>query len=304
MRLTQHTEVTKRAGGYVAVLGAAVLWGLSGVVAKSLFAESVSPEILVAFRLGGGAACALLYATAFRRRALREAWSHRLRVALLGACLAATQFAYYAAIASSTVATAIFLQYLAPVLLVLWGRVAEGEPLTTGRLLMVGMAWCGAVLLVMGPHGLLVTPGAVGWGLVSAVLFATYTVLARREVARSDSWGVLALALAAGALGWTVVVLPWDAWGRPYTVTQWLRFAHLAVLATVVPFGLFLHGLRTVPPARAALVATVEPVVAAAAALAVLSEPFTARQATGAALILAAVAWTHWEGLREPLPRT
>lgn len=300
MRLTRQVGVTKRAEGYAAVLGAGVLWGLSGVVAKSLFAESISPEILVAFRLGGGAACALSYATVFRRRGLREAWRCRLRVALLGGCLAATQFAYYAAIASSTVATAIFLQYLAPVLLVLWGRVAEGEPLTPGRLLAVGMAWCGAVLLVVGPRGLLVTPAGVGWGFVSAVLFATYTVLARREVARSDSWGVLALALAAGALGWTAVVLPWEAWGRPYTVTQWLRFAHLAVLATVVPFGLFLHGLRTVPAARAALVATVEPVVAAAAAFAFLSEPFTAGQAAGAALILAAVAWTHWEGLREP----
>ncbi len=290
----------RRAGGYAAVTGAAVLWGLSGVVAKSLFAESVSPEVLVALRLGGGAACALVYAAASRRHGLRAAWARRVRVAVLGVCLAATQFAYYAAIASSSVSTAIFLQYLAPALLVVWARLAEGEPLTPGRLGAVGMAWGGAVLLVLGPRGLVVTPQGVGWGLASAVLFAAYTLLARREVARSDSWAVLALALAAGALSWSAVVPPWVAWGQPYSATQWLRFAHLAVLATVVPFGLFLYGLRTVPPARAALVATAEPLVAAGAAYAFLSEQLTGLQLTGAALILAAVAWTHREGLRPP----
>jgi len=289
--------------GTSAVLAAASLWGLSGVVAKSLFAESVSPEVLVAVRLGGAAAASVAYTAFFRPQALRAAWVRRRPVALLGLCLASTQFAYYAAIASASVATAIFLQYLAPALLVLWARVAEGEPLTPGRLAAVGLAWGGAFLLVVGPHGLVVTPQGLGWGLASAVLFATYTVLAREEVARSDSWGVLALALTVGAVGWSALVPPWDAWLRPYTATQWMRFAHLSLLATVVPFGLFLFGLRGVSPARASLLATVEPVVAAVAAHLALGEQLTAPQLLGAALILVAVLGTHREGLHRPRVR-
>ncbi len=285
--------------GTSAVLAAACLWGLSGVVAKSLFAESVSPEVLVAVRLGGAAAAAVAYTALLRPPALRAAWRRRRQVALLGVCLASTQFAYYAAIASASVATAIFLQYLAPALLVLWARVAEGEPLSTGRLTAVGLAWTGAFLLVVGPRGLVVTPEGVGWGLASAVLFAVYTVLAREEVARSDSWGVLALALGVGAVSWSALVPPWDAWLRPYTETQWLRFAHLSLLATVLPFGLFLYGLRVIPPARAGLLATVEPVVAAAAAYLALGEHLTTVQALGGILILAAVVWAHREGLRK-----
>ncbi|GBD28953.1 putative inner membrane transporter YicL [bacterium HR32] len=291
------------AGGYAAVFAAACLWGLSGVVAKSLFEESVAPTTLVAVRLGGAAVVALVHASVFRRAELRRAWAHRGRVFALGLALAITQFAYYAAIALGNVATAVFLQYLAPALLVVWARVAERQPLSAGRVGAVGLAWAGAFLLVAGPAGLVVSPGGVAWGLASAVLFALYTVVARREVRSADPWAVLALTLASGALAWSVVVPPWVAWAQPYTPGQWLRFGHLAILATVVPFGLFLWGLRRVPPERAAILASVEPVVAALAAYAALGERLGAQQVAGACLILAAVLWTNWEGLREvPAP--
>lgn len=284
------------------MLLAATLWGLSGVVAKTLLEEGVSAPSLVALRLWGAALVVLAYAATARPHALREAWRCRRRLAVLGICLAANQFAYYAAIAAAGVATAVFLQYLAPALLVVWARLREGEPLTGSRLSAVGAALCGAFLLVAGPRGLVVTPAAAGWGLASAVLFAAYTVLARREVARSDSWSVLALALAAGAVAWSAVAPPWE-WLWAYTASQWLRFLYLAVVATVVPFGLFLFGLRTVPPARAGLLATWEPVVAALVARVALGERLGAAQLVGAALILGAVAHTHREGLREARPR-
>lgn len=290
------------ARGYAAVLLAASLWGVSGVVAKSLLAEQITPQVLVAVRLWGAAACGLLYAGLRPGGGLRRAWARRRPLAVLGLCLAANQFAYYAAIASADVATAVFLQYLAPVLLVVWARLVESHPLTPSRVGAVALAVCGAFLLVAGPRGLVVTPAGVGWGLASAVLFAAYTLLARREVARSDSWGVLALAMAAGALAWSAVVPPWEAWLRPYSATQWLRFAHLAVLATVVPFGLFLYGLRAVDPARASLVATWEPVVAALAAYVFLGERLTVGQVAGAASILVAVGWTHRESLHPQDP--
>ncbi len=290
-----------RTRGTGAVLGAATLWGLSGVVAKTLFTEGIAPQTLVAIRLSGAAALCLSYA-AFRGAGLRQAWAHKGRVAALGTCLAASQFAYYAAIASSGVAPAIFLQYLAPALLVVWARATGAEPLSPARVGAVLLASCGAFLLVAGPAGLAVTPAGLGWGLASAALFAAYTVLARQEVARADSWAVLALALAAGAVAWSAVVPPWEAWTGTYSPSQWARFAHLAVLATVLPFGLFLYGLRTTSPATAGLLATTEPLVAAVTAHVALRESFSLQQALGGALILAAVVWTHREALPDSPP--
>lgn len=285
--------------GYAAVLAAACLWGLSGVVAKSLLDGAVGPATLVAIRLWGAGAVAAGYAAAFRPGALRSVWGRRTRLFLLGLALAANQFAYYAAIALTNVATAVFLQYLAPALLVLWARLVGGIPLTPGRAGAAALAWAGAFLLLVGPQGLVTSPGGVAWGLASAILFALYTLLAQREVGRSDPWAVLAAALVSGALAWSAVLPPWAAWRGPYTLDQWARFAHLATLATVVPFGLYLYGLRWVAPERAGLVASAEPLVAALAAYAALGEGLSVRQAAGAGLILAAVLWTNWEGLRE-----
>ncbi len=286
-------------GGYAAIFTAACLWGLSGVVAKSLLEESVQPATLVAVRLWGAAVVALLYAWLFRRAQLRGLWARLRNVFALGLTLAANQFAYYAAIALGSVATAVFLQYLAPALLVVWAWLVEGQPLSAGRVGAVGLAWLGAFLLVVGHGGLAISPGGVAWGFASAVLFALYTVVARREVRAEDPWAALALALGFGALAWSAVAPPWVVWTQPYTLGQWLRFGHLAVLATVVPFGLFLYGLRKVRPERAGIMAGVEPVVAALAAHAALGEQLTAQQVAGGGLIFVAVLWTNWEGMRE-----
>jgi drug/metabolite transporter (DMT)-like permease len=279
--------------GYLAVVTAAALWGVSGVVAKSLFEEEIAPHVLIGIRLTGAAAVGLAYILVFRRHALLQAWQSRGAIVVLGIVLAFTQFAYYSAINLTDVATAIFLQYLAPMFLVLWARFVEAEPLTVARAGAGGFAVVGSYLLLVGPAGLAATPPGIAWGLASAVLFAIYTLLARRRVARADSWGTLVLALLSGAIVWSIVVPPHVAWLQPYTPSQWLLFAHLAVLATVLPFGLFLYSLRFISPSRAGLTATLEPVVAAFVAYLALGELLTVRQIAGGFLIVIAVAWTQ-----------
>ncbi|MDR5683472.1 MAG: DMT family transporter [Armatimonadota bacterium] len=165
--------------------------------------------------------------------------------------------------------------------------------MTFARTGAVALAVTGSYLLVVGPVGLVATPAGIAWGLASAALFATYTLLARRRVARADQWGTLVLALLSGAVVWSLGVPPHTAWLQPYTPSQWLLFAHLAVLATVLPFELFLYGLRFVSPSRAGLTATLEPVVAAFVAYAVLEEWLNVRQVAGGVLIVLAVAWTQ-----------
>ncbi|MDR5683473.1 MAG: EamA family transporter [Armatimonadota bacterium] len=95
---------------YLAVIAAASLWGVSGVVAKALFNEQIPPHVLIEIRLTGAAVVGLAYLLAFRRHALRQAWASRGPIFVLGLVLAFTQFAYYAAINLTNVATAIFLQ--------------------------------------------------------------------------------------------------------------------------------------------------------------------------------------------------
>ena len=69
-----------------------------------------------------------------------------------------------------------------------------------------------------------------------------------------------------------------------------LVLGFIAIFATILPFGLFLYGLRHITPSLASLTATLEPVVGSAAAMALLHERLGAVQITGGLAIVAAVS--------------
>lgn len=275
--------------GYAAVLAAAVLWGVSGVVAKSLFSGAVDPVALVEIRLTGVFALTLAVF-------LVKGWRIRLPLAAavrlipLGAAIAFTQSTYYLTINLANVTTAIFLQYTAPALVMAYGAVVLRERLTAAQLTALAGALFGGYLLVVGPQGLAVTPKAAAAGIASAAGFAAWVLLGRSRAQDLTPWEVLLYAFGAGAVLWSIYVPPWRAYLQPYTSQEWALIAFIVVFATLLPFGLFLSGLRFVDSRTASLTATLEPVVAALAAALLLGEHLTRRGVLGAALILASIA--------------
>ena len=63
----------------------------------------------------------------------------------------------------------------------------------------------------------------------------------------------------------------------------------LIVVATILPFGLFLYGLRAITASLASLTATLEPVVGSAAAFLIIGERLAAPQVLGGLAIAVAV---------------
>ncbi len=63
----------------------------------------------------------------------------------------------------------------------------------------------------------------------------------------------------------------------------------IATLGTVVPFGLFISGLKYLPPTQASIVSMLEPVVAAVAAYFLVGEVLLPPQLLGGALVVAGV---------------
>jgi len=270
------------------VLTAAALWGISGVVAKSLFSGRVDPLALVEIRLT--AAFALTLAIFWiRRRPVRLPRAEVLRLLPLGAAMVLAQSTYYLTISLADVATAIFLQYTAPALVVAYGMALHRERLTAIQALSVSGTIGGAYLLVVGPGGLAVTPAALATGIASAFGFAAWVLVGRSRARTTGSWEMLLYALGTGAVLWSLLVPPWQAYLRPYSAAEWGMIAFIVVAASLVPFGLFLYGLRFIDSRAASLTATIEPVVATAVAAALIGETLTGRGIAGAAIILASV---------------
>src|SRR5437763_2908813 len=122
--------------GYIYIGLAAALWGVSASLGRAAFTErllpgsgirNVSPLILSQARTTFSFLVVLL-ALLIRRgwRQLRLPWHDLLRVIILGLFgVAASNYFYYLAIQRTNVATAIIVQYTAPIWVLLY-MVARG----------------------------------------------------------------------------------------------------------------------------------------------------------------------------------
>jgi len=253
-------------------------------MARKLFRGEVDPLHLVQFRMlvGGG----LLLAMAAFRRELAFPRAALPSLVLYAVALAGVQATYFLAIRSAGVATAIFLQYTAPLLLAGFEAVRQRRLPPRPLLLALGAATAGSALLVL-PGGTLRVPVAgFALGLASAVCFAVDTHVAaglRRQ-------GVLALPLLAYGLAiGSCALLPLRSPLAALTAVPRGAlpfFLFIAVFATAIPFAFYVAALKHLPGSVALLLAMLEPVLAALLAWALLGETLSLAQLGGGALNL------------------
>ena len=96
------------------------------------------------------------------------------------------------------------------------------------------------------------------------------------------------------SLFWALVT-PW--WGFPFgeldSAGNALLAAGVIVVGTLLPFICMVAALRHIPAPRAAVVATLEPLLAGVFAWLILGEELAAVQLAGGAAVLAAVVWVQ-----------
>src|SRR5437899_3642257 len=114
--------------GYLFIIGAASFWGVSATIAKFLFTQQVQTLVLVQMRMTLSALVLLAVFLAARRTLFIIRFNDLWRFALLGIIGGAgSNFTYYFTIEQTNVATAILLQYLAPIGVLLYGALSGEE---------------------------------------------------------------------------------------------------------------------------------------------------------------------------------
>jgi len=213
-------------------------------------------------------------------------------VALVGvAGLAMANFTYYYTISLTTVATAILLQYMAPILVALASALFLGERPTRITLLALALAVSGCFFMVKGYNPALLRlnlPGLIS-GLLSACAFAGYTLLTKRAVAQMPSWTLLVYAYAFSTLFWWMLTPPWRLLSEGYPLRLWAIFFLIGAGGTILPFALYTFGLTYLPATQVSIISTMEPVVAAGAGFLLLGETLDPPQLLGGGLVVTGV---------------
>ena len=298
--------------GYFYIATATFLWGVAATLGRAAFTgrllprgqslRAIDPVILSQSRVTFSLLVLLVVLLAVRgARRLRLPMVDMRRMFVLGILgVAASNYLYYLAIQRTNVATAIILQYTAPVWVLLY-TVARGvQKPTLQRIAAVGLAVAGIALVigVFGAGGFRLDRVGVIAALLAAFSFAFYNVGGHSILARYDRWTVLLYTLISASLFWMVVNPPWKITAAHYAGSQWLFLMGFSLISVLGPFSFYFAGLQHLEPTRAIVVSCLEPVFSIVIAAFALGEILRPLQTLGIVLVLVAIVVVQWPDRR------
>ena len=293
----------RRTMGYAMVFGAAVLWGTIGIVSRNLYGSGLAAQSVVTLRAASAAALLVCALAALRPGALRV----RLRdvplfVAYGLVSVAAFYLLYFTTIERLSVAAAAVLMYTSPAFVALAAALTLGERLTRPKLLALALTLAGCALVARAYEPATFRGQIVGvlTGLGSGFTYGMYSIFGKHALKRYHPWTVQAYSLVFGAVP-LVLLFGRDAAralaAAPEVVPS---LAYIVLVTTLGAYSLYLAGLQAVEASHAAIISTIEPVVAALLGFWLLQEPLQLPQIVGIALVLGSAVMLNAQP--EPAP--
>jgi len=291
--------------GYFMIIGAASLWGASATLAKSLLNQRLDTLFIVQTRTSFS--CVVLFAGLLivSPRLLRIRYGDIWRFAFLGILgLAGANFTYYFTIKESNVATAITIQYTAPLFVMAYEIWRKEERYTLNKLIAAVLSLTGCFLAVTGLDLTVMRISNLGLltGAGSILSFTFLTIATRHLLVRYSSWTVTFYGIASAAVFWLVLNPPQRIIAAQPSSETWLTLFILAMASVLVPNLLYTSGLRYVVPTRAVITSTLEPIVAIVTAALFLGELLNGVQLVGAMLVILAIVLLQVSRERGSIP--
>jgi drug/metabolite transporter, DME family len=295
-------KVRKPALGYLYIASAAFCWGVSASLGRAVFTgrlpgfealRPIDPLILSQSRTTFSFLILLPVLGSLRAwRRLRLSISDVRDACLIGVLgVAASNYFYYLAIQRTNVATAIIVQYTAPIWVLIYAVARRQQAPTLRRVGAVVLAIAG-IALVIGAFGAsLLRLDTIGIfaGLLAAFSFAFYNIGGHNILTRHDRWTVLLYITGSASLFWAVINPPWKIAGAHYSGAQWLFLLFFSLLSVLLAFSFYFAGLQHLEPTRAIVVSCLEPVFSIVIAAFALGEIMRPLQMAGILFVLAAI---------------
>lgn len=228
----------------------ATLIGLTAILMWSLLAVlTVATGTIPAFQLAAmtfGIGALVAFASFLWRPAAFRALRQPLAAWAVGVGgLFGYHALYFLALRFAPPAEAGLLNYLWPLLIVLFSSLLPGERLAPHHVIGALLGLAGTVLLIAGNRGASFAPGqlpGLAAAFVAAFVWAAYSVLSRRlKAVPTDAVAGFCLATALLA-GLVHLLLETTVW--PQTATQWLAIAALGIGPVGIAFFTWDIGMK------------------------------------------------------------
>ena len=284
----------KLAGVFCGIM-TGVFWGLSGVFSQYLFTNTdMQSDWFVAVRMLVSGFCILLFTMISKTDEIKRLLNNKrdlYRCILTGVLgTMCFQFACYGAVQRSNAATAIVLQYLCPVMVMITVCVKRHRLPEKQETLSLILAIAGIFLISThgNIHELVMSKEALIWGVGCAFFMMLSTILPEPLYERYSAQTVTALALFFGGLVAGIVVNPVK---DPIVLTgNALAALVLAIVCgSIIAYVVYGFAVKQIGSARASLFACAEIPTATVLSVLFMGSRFTAMDLIGFTLIVSTI---------------
>ncbi len=249
------------------ILLAGCLWGTMGFFVHTLNSMGITAMQMVEIRTV--LTTLLLFAVLgiCKPALLKIKWRHIWCFAGNGICsIVLFNFCYFRTIQNASISVAAVLLYTSPIFVMLLSRLFFKEPFTRKKWSALALAFVGCVLVsgaLSGDASLSV--GGFLIGITAGFGYALYSIFSRCSIRYGyTDWTITAYTFLFAALGGAVFT-DFSQITVALSVNTLPRSAFLlvfAIVTTLLPYITYTAGLRHVENGKAAVIASIEPVVA------------------------------------------
>ncbi|WP_246199928.1 DMT family transporter [Salirhabdus euzebyi] len=285
---------TRNIGIFLVICGA-TLWGVGGTVAQKLFQDyGIDVDWLVSTRLLLAGVLLLIIQSMKKTSSQvinilknKKVVIQLLVFGLFG--MLAVQYTYMASINLGNAAVATLLQYLAPVMIIIYLLLRKQTILTKQDVITTSLALVGCLfLLTNGSFSQLSVPApAIVWGVLSGVALAFYTLYAIPLLKQYDSLVIVGWAMIIGGLALSFIHPPWNIAYLSVEAIMYLFF--VVVFGTMLAFWFYIESLQYLSAKETSVLGSLEPLSAVLTTVFWLREPFGMYQWIGTACIIGMV---------------
>lgn len=284
--------------GYVLALSSAIILSTTAVFIRHLTAHHHLDPLVLAVWRAGFAAVTLFAALGLRAPALLRVGRADLGfLAGYGLVLAGFNASWTIAVALTGASLSTVLVNGSAAFTALLGWWFLKEHLGLGKVAAVGLSLTGCAVIsgVTGQAALPVSGVGIALGILSALFYATYSLLGRTAFRRGlNPWTTVAYTFAFACLALLVLTTATGRAGNLLalgtSIPGWTWLFLLAAGPTVIGFGLYNASMNHLPSSVANLIMTSEPVFTALLAYRLFDERMDAVQIVGSLLVLGGVA--------------
>ena len=254
-----------------------------------------APQLLVLGRFAGFSIIVGAFFLGTRRSPRLPARNFKASI-VLAVPMMMMSVGYLASVKFISVSLAVILLYSFPLMVGVFAAISGRERMTLPKVAVMLVAFGGLILAIGGNWGTL------DWRGVAFVLAAAVGIAGTLTWAPPFLEGVDTLAVNLWTNIWMFMAFAiylafagGFAW--PPTTQGWVGFV-LATLFYTVGYILFFAGMKRLPPAEAAVMLNIEPIVSITAATFLLGETTAAMQWLGVAIMLGALCFSALRGAR------